>query len=186
MCIITLFMRIAFGILFNCQWSPIILLAQSILYDHIFCLVFCRENYKFCKQLTVTKVRSLVIASDLISRIWLSKTLEQEVSVWPNFLLPTEYPIPSQAIACGVYAGQSSTGSGFLRLYQFSLVSIIPLTFLTHISFTYHRRHKIIAIGSSVKKKTPLCFQIHISTTPRVSQDIRVLSREALLIKLKL
>jgi len=68
MCIIRLFMRIAFGVLFNCQWFSVILLVQSVLHDHIFCLAFCSENYKFCKQLTVTKVRSLVITFDLISR----------------------------------------------------------------------------------------------------------------------
>jgi len=135
MCTITLFMRIAFGILFNCQWFSVILLVQSVLYDHIFCFTFCSENYKFCKQLTVTKVRSLVITSDLISRTWLSKTLEQ-VSVWPNFLSRTDYPIPSQAFACGVHVGHSSTGSGFLQLYQFTLISIIPLMFLSQISFT--------------------------------------------------
>jgi hypothetical protein len=118
MCTITLFMRIAFGVLFNCQWFSVILLVQSILHDHIyifFCLAFCSENYKFCKQLTVTKVRSLVITSDLISRTWLSKTLEQKVSLWPNFLLRTEYPIPSQATACRVYVGHCSAGSGFLQ-----------------------------------------------------------------------
>ena len=150
MCTITLFMRIAFGILLNCQWFSVILLVQSILHDHIFCLAFCSENHKICKQLTVTKVRSLVISSDLISRTWLSKTLEQKVSAWPNFLLRTEYPIPSQAFACGVYVGHSSTGSGFLQLYHFTLVSITPLMFLSHISFTYHRRHSMLATGTSV------------------------------------
>jgi hypothetical protein len=166
-------MRITFAIRFNFQWFSVILLVQSILHHHIFCLAFCSENYKFCKQLTVTKVRSLVITSDLTSRTWLSKTPEQKVSVWPNFLLRTEYPIPSQAIACGVYVGQSSTGSCFLQLYQFTLVSIIPSMFLTHISFTYNRRHTILAIGTSVKQNTSLFSNTQLSNTP-VSPEISV------------
>ena len=170
MCIITLFMRIAFGILFNCQWFSVILLAQSILHDHIFCLAFCSENYKFCKQLTVTKVRSLLITSDLISRTWLSKTPEQKVSVQPNFLLSTEYPIPSQAIACRVYVRQSSTGSAFLQLYQFSLVSIILSMLLTYILFTYHRRYTILAIGTSVKQNISLFSKTYLNNIPCLSR----------------
>jgi len=39
MCIINLFRRMAFEILFNCQWFSVILLVQSILHDIIFALL---------------------------------------------------------------------------------------------------------------------------------------------------
>lgn len=127
-----------------------------------------------------------MITSDLISRTWLSKTLEQKFSVSPEFLLRTEYPIPSQAIACGAYVGHSSTESGFLQLYKFTLVSNIPSMLLSHISFIYHRRQTLPAIGTSVKQKKLSVFKYITQQYPHFSKDIHVLSREALRIKLKL
>jgi len=95
----------------------------------------------------------------------MSKTLEQEVSVWPNFLLRTEYPIPSQAFTCGLHVGHSSTGSCFLQLlsvysrHYHSINAPFSKLLSPTTDFVQYQR-----MGPPLNKTT-LCFQIQNSTT---------------------
>ena len=75
------------------------------------------------------------------------------------YVLNTQFHLtPLQWSLCGALQRRVR----FSPIYQFTLVSIIPSIPLSHISFTYHRRHTILAIGTSVNplnpKLNPICY----------------------------